>query len=52
MKRRRREVLPVPWLSGGCPLSKIDSMITYRGQKECWALDEISASVALIGSQL
>lgn len=52
IKRRRREVLTVPWLFGCCPLSKIDSMITYRGQRELCALDEISASAALIGSQL
>lgn len=51
-KRRQREVLTVPWLFGCCPLSKIDSMITYQGWKELCALDDISACVALIGSQL
>lgn len=31
IKGKQREVLVVSWLFGCCPLSKIDSMITYQG---------------------
>lgn len=45
-------MVPLAFFFCWCPLNEIDSVITYQGWKELCALDEISASVALIGSQL